>query len=201
MNSNTLAAAAAAILLLTACGDRAGQPETETTGTAQNVSETSTATATTTGVTGGSISAMSNDEKEFVSTAGMAGLYQVQTAMLARQRAADPAVKEFAERMITGHLRLNEELSQLATVKGLALPTELAGDHQAAAEHLSTLTGAEFDRAYMQHMIADHQKEIGEFEKTAHTAADADVKAWAASAVPLLKEHERLARDVAAKLP
>ncbi|HEX2061468.1 MAG TPA: DUF4142 domain-containing protein [Thermoanaerobaculia bacterium] len=193
-------------MMLTACGaekdDTTGLPETDTTGSApdQSVQQTGTASATTTGVSGGAISSMVPADKEFVAKAGMAGLYEVQAGNLALQKAASAEVKAFAQRMVTDHGRGNSELAQLATTKGLALPAELQGEHEQALQHLSTLSGAEFDKAYMQHMVSDHQKDIAEFEKASTTAGDADVKAWAAKTLPILQQHLQQAQELAGKV-
>lgn len=194
---------ALALVILAACKaeNTSGTPETETTGDpAQSVQETSTLTATTTGVTGGGMSAMSPEDKEFVVKAGMGGLYEVQAGNLALQKAQSAEVKAFAQRMVTDHGKSNTELSQLATAKGLALPTELDGEMESAVEHLGTLSGAEFDKAYMQHMVPDHEKTVADFDRASTTATDADLKGWAGKTLPVLQEHLRMAKEVAGKV-
>ncbi|HEV7239666.1 MAG TPA: DUF4142 domain-containing protein [Thermoanaerobaculia bacterium] len=195
-------ASAVALILLAACQaeNRSGLPETETTGTAQSVQETSTASATTTGESGGTLSAMTPADKEFVVKAGMGGLYEVQAGNLALQNASSPAVRSFAQRVVTDHSKANAELAQLATAKGVALATELTGEHEAAVDHLATLSGAEFDKAYMQHMVADHAKDVAEFEKASTSATDADLKGWAGRTLPILREHAKLANELAGKV-
>jgi putative membrane protein len=193
--------AAACIALLAACGSEntSGQPETDTTGSMQTSEQTSPETATTTGVTGGSVSNTTPDDKEFVSKAGMGGLAEVQMGNLALQNAQSADVKAFAQRMVTDHSKANAELAQLATVKGLALPTEIAGEHQDAMNHLRSLTGAEFDKAYMTHMVEDHEKDVAEFDKASTSASDADIKAFAGKTLPVLREHLELAKTTARK--
>jgi putative membrane protein len=196
------AGAFALALLVAACGseNRTGQPETDTTATTgQSVQETTTASATTTGDSGGTLSALSPEDKEFVTKAGMGGLYEVQAGNLALQKATSADVKTFAQRMVTDHGKANAELAQLATTKGVALPAELAGDHKAALDHLSSLSAAEFDRMYMQHMVEDHNKDVGEFEKAATSSTDADLKGWANKTLPTLKEHQAMAKEIASK--
>lgn len=196
-------AIAVVIAALAACDkeDRTGQPETDTTGNVQSVQQTSeTASATTTGEMGGTATAMTNEDKEFVSKAGMGGLAEVQMANLAVQKASHADVKAFAQRMLTDHSAANAELAQMATTKGLALPTELAGDHKDALDHISSLSGAEFDKAYMKHMVEDHEKTVAAFDKASTSATDSDVKAWAGQKLPTLKEHLTLAKETARKV-
>jgi putative membrane protein len=193
-------AVAVCTAMLAACGERAGLPETETIGTVQSVSETSTASATTTGVTGGTSSDMAPEDKEFVSNAGMGGLAEVRMGNLAAQKATNADVKAFAQRMVTDHSKANAELQEFATTKGVALPTQLDAEHQGALDHLDGLSGAEFDKAYMQHMVEDHQKDVAEFAKASTSAADTDLRAWADRTLPTLREHLSLAREVAGKV-
>jgi putative membrane protein len=190
------------VMMLAACKpeNRSGLPETETTGTVQAAQETTTAMATTTGQTGGTSSALSPDDKEFLSKAGMGGLFEVEAGRLALQKAENPDVKAYAQRIVTDHSKANAELAQLATAKGTALPTELDGELEERIQHLSSLSGEEFDKAYMQHMTPDHQKDIAEFERAASGAADSDVKAWAAKVLPALREHLKLAVEVSSVL-
>lgn len=199
---NYVVAAVCLLFALAACekDDRTGLPETETTGTVQAVSETTTASATTTGVTGGTSSAMAPEDKEFVSEAGMAGLAIFQMGNLALQKASNADVKAFAQRMVTEHSKTNEELSQFATAKGVALPTELEGPPEIAFTHLTSLSGAAFDKAFMQHMIEDHQNAVADFEKASTNAADLDLRAWAGRTLPTLHEHLSLAKEVAKKV-
>jgi len=196
-------AAALAIVLLAACSEKntSGTPETDTTATTgQSAQETTSATATTTGATGGTMSAMTPEDKEFVSKAGMGGLFEVQAGNLALQKAQNADVKTFAQRMVTDHGNANAELAQLATTKGLALPTELGGEHKSAYDHLNGLSGAEFDKTYMQHMVEDHDKDVPEFDKASTTASDADVKAFAGKTLPVLKEHQTMAKSISSKM-
>jgi putative membrane protein len=59
---------------------------------------------------------------------------------------------------------------------------------------LGKQSGTEFDRAYMKHMLDDHQKDVSDFEKAAKSAKDADVKTFAARTLPTLQAHLQLAQ-------
>ena len=198
MRNRVWIAVAVLTFALIGCRENAGQPETDTTGSMQTASET--ASATTTGSMGGAVSNMTDDDKTFVSNAGMGGLAEVQMGNLALQKASNADVKAFAQRMVTDHSKANEELSQLAIAKGLALPAELDADHKAALDHLSMLGGAEFDKAYMAHMVEDHEKDVAEFDKASTSASDSDVKGWAGKTLPTLKEHLEQAKTTARKV-
>ena len=195
--------ALALVALLASCRENAGQPKTDTTpapASDTSSSETTSASATTTGSTGGTSSNMTAEDKEFVSKAGMGGMAEVQIGNLALQNAASAEVKAFAQRMVNDHSKGNAELQQLATTKGLALPTELSGEPKEMLDHLGSLHGADFDKAYMKDMVEDHEKDVAEFDKASTSATDSDLKAWAGKTLPTLKDHLEHAKRVARKV-
>jgi putative membrane protein len=75
------------------------------------------------------------------------------------------------------------------------LPTSIDAKDQGLKDKLSGLSGADFDRTYMQSMVKDHQKDISEFQKEANSGSNADLKGFAAQTLPTLQEHLRMARD------
>ena len=65
---------------------------------------------------------------------------------------------------------------------------------KATTDGMAKLNGAQFDRAYMKHMVDEHQQDIREFEKASKSASDSDIKAFAARTLPTLQSHLELAR-------
>jgi putative membrane protein len=72
-------------------------------------------------------------------------------------------------------------------------------DHK-KMDKMSKLSGAEFDREYMKHQVADHDKAVALFERQAKNGKDAELKAFAERTLPTLKEHQQMARDIHAKV-
>jgi putative membrane protein len=180
------------IVLTFSCGREGGK--------ADEGLEATPPSATTTGITGGSVSAMANADKEFVTKAAQSGLAEVTMGQLGTQKATHPDVRAFAARMATDHSKANDELSQLATLKGLALPSEPDEPHKEAADHVSALRGAEFDKTYMTHMVDDHVKVVADFQDASKNVEDVDLKAWVVKTLPTLEEHLGVARQVQQKL-
>ena len=137
-----------------------------------------------------------NPDAEFMREAFQGGLAEVEMGRLAADQAASLEVKQFGQRMVTDHGAANGELAQLASRKGVVLPTEPGPKHVATRERLAALRGTEFDRQYMAEMIRDHQEDVAAFQREADTGHDPDVRAWAAKMVPVLREHLRLAESV-----
>jgi putative membrane protein len=85
---------------------------------------------------------------------------------------------------------------RLAQGKGLAATAALEPEHKAAQDHLSKLSGEAFDRAYMQHMVKDHQKDVSLYRKQATGASDPDVKQFASATLPTLQKHLQRAQEI-----
>jgi putative membrane protein len=98
--------------------------------------------------------------------------------------------------MVTDHGKANTELAALAARKGIQLPQSLMAKHATVRDRFASLSGAEFDRAYMQEMVRDHNEDIAAFQREAQSGTDPDIKAWAARTLPMVRDHLALARQV-----
>lgn len=147
-------------------------------------------------------SMLSSSDKKFVMEASQGGMMEVELGKLGVDKASSDEVKQFAQRMVDDHSKANDELMQLASQKSISIPQDQKTmmKTQAAKDKLSKLSGADFDRAYMDMMVKDHVKDVKEFEETSNKAKDMDVKNWAAKTLPTLREHLQMARDVNGKV-
>ena len=139
---------------------------------------------------------MTAADQQFMAKAASGGKAEVELGRLASERGTSDPVKQFAQRMVTDHGKANEELTQLAQRKGIALPADLDAKHKQLIDRLAKLSGAEFDRAYSREMQRDHDADVKEFQHQAKSGKDADVKAWAAQTLPVLQEHQRQAHQL-----
>ena len=125
---------------------------------------------------------------------------EVKAAQTAQKHASLGDVKRLGVTMEKDHSKANDELKQVAASKGITLPTDPGPKHKAEMDRLSQLSGAEFDRAYMRHMVKDHKKDVSEFRKESEKGKDPDVKAFASKTLPTLEEHLKMAQDTASKV-
>jgi putative membrane protein len=139
---------------------------------------------------------LSPADKQFVKKAAEGGMDEVELGQLATQNAKSDEVKQFGQRMVDDHSKANDQLKQVAEQKGVTLPTKLSPKDQAEKDRLSKLKGEQFDRAYMQHMVMDHKKDVAEFKKESTSAKDPEVKNWAAQTLPTLESHLKQAEQV-----
>jgi putative membrane protein len=134
-------------------------------------------------------------DEAFVKKALEGGMAEVELGKLATQKAASDSVKQFGQRMVDDHSKAGDELKKIAQDKNITVPTAVSAKEKADQDRLSKLSGAEFDRAYMQLMLADHRKDVNEFRMESKSGKDPDVKAFAAKTLPTLEEHLKLAQD------
>jgi len=143
---------------------------------------------------------LSRADQSFIKAAARGGMAEVKLGQLAADRASTDAVKQFGQRMVQDHGKVNDELTQLAQQKGLTLPKAIGAQHQKVVTQLSQLSGAAFDRAYMQHMVKDHEKDLAEFKEEANSGSDPDLKKFADDTAKMVQEHLDLAKEVQGKL-
>ncbi len=67
-------------------------------------------------------------------------------------------------------------------------------------DQLEQLSGAEFDRAYLQGQVADHQKAMQLLEWEIGSAQDTALKSFASETLPVVLEHLQLAQDIQAQM-
>jgi len=132
---------------------------------------------------------LSSKDYKFVVEATQGGMAEVQMGELAKQKATNPQVKSFGEKMVTDHNKANDELKQIVSRKGATLPTELPRKENSHYESLQKST--DFDKDYVQHMVKDHKKDVKDFQDAAESLNDPDLKAFAQKTLPTLQEHLR----------
>jgi len=128
----------------------------------------------------------------FVTTAALDGMTEIELGKLALRKSQNPQVREFAQRMVTDHGKANDELTALASTKGIVAPVKLDAEHLAIVGTLESRNGAEFDTEYSRHMNMDHTKAIALFEAESKSD-DAELSGFAKKTLPTLKEHKQMA--------
>jgi len=133
-------------------------------------------------------SSLSAQDKTFMKKAAKGGMMEVAMGNVAEQNAQSDDVKSFGKRMVTDHSKANDELKSIASKKGVQLPTK---------EHSGKWTS---DKAYIDMMVKDHEKDLAEFKEEASSGNDPDVKKFADDTAKVVQEHLDLAKEIQGKL-
>jgi putative membrane protein len=140
---------------------------------------------------------LSHADTSFLSDAAQGGMDEVRLGEMAEHNATNEHVRAFGKKMVDDHTRLGNQLETLASHKVYTLPGDISITQKASNKLLSVKTGRSFDESYVSSMVKDHKDDIAAFEKEANNGADADVRAWASQALPTLREHLRMAEELA----
>ncbi len=143
---------------------------------------------------------MKSPDVGFAIKAAQGGLAEVKLGRLAAEKGSSPDVKAFGQQMVDDHSQANEQLRVVANSEGITLPTDVSGQQQAMFDHLSKLSGAEFDSAYVKDMVADHQDDVKDFEKEAQNGTDDKIKSFASQTLPVLQGHLEKIKSIQAAI-
>jgi len=135
------------------------------------------------------VAAADKDDANFLVEAASGGMMEVTLGKAAQTKSLNAEVKNFGNMMITDHSKANDELKTLAASKNITIPAAMGDEQQKMSDKMMEKSGADFDKDYMSMMIDDHKDDIDKFEKAADNCKDADIKAFAARTLPVLKKH------------
>ena len=148
---------------------------------------TSTGAMKTTSAATGAPKVSAADE-QFIKNATNGGIMEVEMGKMAAKNATNADVKNFGNRMVTDHSRANAQLKSIAAKKGFELSSKPAKQTWQS------------DKAYMQMMVQDHQKDVAEFQKEAKNTTDPDLKQFASSTAKVIQGHLAMAKQINSKL-
>jgi putative membrane protein len=135
-------------------------------------------------------------DKAFFAEAGSGGMLEVRLGQYASANAASDAVKKFGEEMVGDHTKANDQLHTLTTQQPLEIPKAMSSEDQQTLDRLEKLHGAQFDKAYIEQMVQDHEKDVAAFEKEVSDGSDTIVRAFAERTLPILRHHLEMAKGL-----
>jgi putative membrane protein len=144
-----------------------------------------------------STGAMAQDQasQKFITEAIEGNYAEVSMGELAQKTGQNQEVKKFAETLVVDHTAALKKAQEAAkAVRVTAVPAGLNAKQKADYDKMAKLTGAAFDKAFAEHMVMDHKKDIAEYEKAAKQK-DATGK-YAEETLPTLKKHLDIAQSV-----
>jgi len=139
-------------------------------------------------------------EQLFLTAASDSGQAEIAFGLMAADHAESEKVKQFGKRMVEDHQKAGMEVKQLALQEGIDLPAGMSPSQKEHAAILSQLSGKRFDRAYINHMVIEHENDLIEFEHSAEGLTSPRVQQWASLRLPMLKEHLATAKSIANEL-
>lgn len=138
----------------------------------------------------------------------MANQSEVDMGKLAEQKAQNKDVKKFGKHMVKAHTAMDKDAQKWAKKNHVTIaPPPQDAAHQAemqkmqdTKQKLEGLSGAEFDRAYMQAMAEDHAADLQKVTTFEQEATDKSFKKLLASARKEIASHKKEADKLVQRL-
>jgi putative membrane protein len=135
-----------------------------------------------------------------------AGNLDITAAKVALEKSKTADVRAFAENMVKDHQAVNDKA--LALVKKLGVTPEdndtskgLVKQQAEKQAELAKLSGAAFDKAYVDNEVAFHKAVIGSLETTLIPSTEnAELKSLLQTGLKIFQGHEQHAEHIAASL-
>jgi putative membrane protein len=139
-------------------------------------------------------------DQEFAAEAAENAIAAIQLGQMAVQQGTNEDVKSYAQQMVRDQTKIYNQIKQLASRKGIAIPEGMGNTNRLEMENLSRFSGTEFDRAYMRQMLEDRTRDESLYGRVALQGDDPDLKAWAKKNLSSVKQQFRSARSIARDL-
>jgi putative membrane protein len=207
MNSNAMRASLiSAVLLLTPVAVLAqGDPNMPTmpgTGPGSNGQTTSPGVKNSNGsvyaqdssgnTTGGPDAAVMRD-KIFMQEISEDMVAEVALGQLAVQKASSEDVKKFGQSMVDDHAPLSDLMKPIASELGVKVPTKMDKTGQQEYDKLKTLSGPDFDKAFLLYIVTEHRKTLKAYRDEVIVSNNTELKDAAMSSAKLVVQHTRTA--------
>jgi putative membrane protein len=145
-------------------------------------------------------SSLDAKDRRFIEKLAAGNEAEIQLGQLAQQKAQNQQVKDFAQRMVNDHTNAKNQMQQILSKDNINAPSQPDPKEQAEMQRLQSLSGSQFDKAYMQHMVQDHRKDVAEVQRASQTAKNPDVKQLASQLLPTLQSHLQQAQQIASQV-
>lgn len=142
--------------------------------------------------------ALNADTRDYVQTATMGDMFEVEASKVALMRAQSAEVKKFAQDMIDAHTKTSDEMkSRLARVGLIVeLPTMLDAEHQKMLDDLKAASQQSFEGRYIAQQKEAHEAALMLHSNYAMRGTVPDLKAFAADTVPKVEMHVKMASQL-----
>jgi putative membrane protein len=122
-----------------------------------------------------------------------ADLKEIAIGKMAEEKASTDEVRAYAVQLVNDHTNADQMVLAIAQKTG----THLRGAAPARTktdQKLSTASGAQFDRMFLEQTSADHKKLMSELQQGREDASDDEIEALIDKIMPILQQHHDLAQ-------
>lgn len=122
--------------------------------------------------------AASGADRDFLIQDVQGARYELALAKLAATKATKPQVRSYAQKIIHDHERANSVLMRLVRQEGVTPPTGMTGANRATLDQLKSISGAGFDKDYVDEVTRINAEDEQSSKKEAAQTQDRRIKAY-----------------------
>lgn len=144
---------------------------------------------------------LSDADKKLMNEVAMGGMMQLELGRVAVQKATNPQTKAMAQAEVTEQTGLAAKLKEIASAKGVTLPTAPDPQTKTLLGKFNQTSGVAFDKMYITESgVKGHEKLNQVMTKVESNASDSNLKQLAKAAHPLVKTHLAVSRQIMTSL-
>lgn len=130
---------------------------------------------------------------------------EINLGKMAQKSGSTQAVKSYGQMLERDHKSADKDLLSFAKKQGITIPMDKPKDEadmkdqkdsKEAVAHLKTLKGNDFDTAFLQMMVQDHEKELAKIDTAIGGVQNQDLVTILKDIKPALQKHADQARDL-----
>jgi putative membrane protein len=134
-------------------------------------------------------------EQEFSMKVMQSNMAEIEMARLAQEKSENGDIKDYAGMLEKDHGAANADMIDFAKDHNISQP----GATREALEsitRLKGLSGAEFDREFINMMVENHQKAVTLYRDQQQTVQNGDLKEFVDDVLPKIEGHLRKAQEL-----
>lgn len=130
------------------------------------------------------------DRMGFVKLAGASDQFEIQSSQIALSKAQNPAVRQYAQMLITHHTQTSQQVIAAAQASGMTPPPPmLLPMQQRMIDQLQSASTANFDRTYITQQVPAHEMALALHSNYARSGDTPALRTVAQGAVPVVQQH------------
>jgi putative membrane protein len=137
---------------------------------------------------------------KFIREAAQDNLLEIRLGQMALKKAVDPAVREYAQRLVSDHTIMQNQWIELAAKNGMTLKSTLGPRHKKKADRLDKLSERAYERAFMTTEVQNHQDYLEYFSKEGKATHSSQVRELAANDLRSMELHLSQAKQVGSQI-
>ena len=88
------------------------------------------------------------------------------------------------------------DLRKAAKAAGIAMPDKTSKHHQDHVARFEKMDSKSFDKAYVGHVIHDHEEDVALFEQASKDVKNYDLRKYADQTLPVIRDHLKMIKKV-----